>query len=321
MKELFLVVNPIAGGGVVSKIWEEEVKPLLDKHGVEYNFEMTTHPQHGIEIAQSRVNEGYQMICSVGGDGTANEVVNGILKADKKATFAAFAIGTGNDIPTVFGIPELNIEAAFDCMTNGIDKSFDVGYCEKANRYFVGVASMGFDAEVADRTNKRGKKWGGLGNYQIALLETLLKFKPYDLVITSDDNPPVEGKRMFLAIGNGKRYGAGMHICPSAEVTDGKFAVTTLRKISRFTLLRIFPKVYDGKHIDFHKVDTFEGKRINVVSRDKECLYQADGEILGYLPETFITKSNAITVRVPDPWLSYSEIWKAKLDEKYKKKK
>jgi diacylglycerol kinase (ATP) len=126
---------------------------------------------------------------------------------------------------------------------------------------------------------------------------------------------------MFLAIGNGKRYGAGMHICPSAEVTDGKFAVTTLRKISRFTLLRIFPKVYDGKHIDFHKVDTFEGKRINVVSRDKECLYQADGEILGYLPETFITKSNAITVRVPDPWLSYSEIRKAKLDEKYKKKK
>ncbi|MHA2305012.1 MAG: diacylglycerol/lipid kinase family protein, partial [Candidatus Hodarchaeales archaeon] len=319
MKELFLIVNPTAGGGRVSKIWIDEVKPLLDEHKVEYDFEMTTHHQHAIEIARTRVNEGYKMICSVGGDGTANEIVNGILKAEKEAIFTAFAIGTGNDIPTVFGLPELDIEAAFDCLINGKEKTFDVGYCETADRYFVGVASMGFDAEVADRSNKRSKKRKGTA-YQLAIVETILKFRPYNLVITPDDNTPIGAKRMLLAIGNGKRYGAGMHICPEADPTDGKFNVTTLRKISRISLLRLFPKTYEGKHITHKKVDTHEGKKFYIESIDKECLYQVDGEILGYLPETFVTKPNAITVRVPEPWISYSDIWRNKFNRKNKKK-
>jgi hypothetical protein len=115
---------------------------------------------------------------------------------------------------------------------------------------------------------------------------------------------------MLLAIGNGKRYGGGMHICPNAEVTDGKFAVTTLRKMSRITLLRFFSSVYDGNHLIHSSVETFEGESIHVDSPKKKCLYQVDGEIMGYLPETFITKPNHLTVRVPTPWLSYAEIWK-----------
>ncbi len=320
MKDLFLVVNPTAGGSRVNKIWMDELKPLLNKNEVNYDYEMTTHPQHAIEVARAKINEGYQIICSVGGDGTANEVINGILKADRKGIFAAFAIGTGNDVPSVFGLPELDIDAALDCLINGQDMDFDVGYCKNADRYFVGVASMGFDAEVADRTNKRGKKKKGKFNYEIAIFETILKFRPYDVVITPSDSPPIEGKRMLIAIGNGKRYGAGMHICPSAEVTDNKFAGTTLRKVSRFTLLRLFRRIYDGKHIDHPKVDTFEGGEIHVESLNKKCLYQIDGEIMGYLPETFITKPKAVTVRVPKPWRSYSEIWQGKLNQKYKKK-
>ncbi len=313
MKEFFMVVNPAAAGGRVHSQWEETIKPLLDEKNVNYDFQLTEYPLHAIDIARSKVNEGYKVICSVGGDGTANEVVNGILKADKTATFGAFAIGTGNDIPSTYGIPEMNIDASLDCLINGIDKQFDIGYCEKADRYFVGVASMGFDAEVADRANKGSKKRSGTRNYQIAILETLLKFKPYDLVITADDNPPISGPRMLLAIGNGKRYGAGMHVCPSAEITDGEFAGTTMLKIGRIGLLRLFPKVYDGKHIGHKKVETFTGREIHVDSPKKQCLYQVDGEALGYLPEKFITKPNFVTVRVPNPWRSYTEIWEEKL--------
>ncbi len=199
-------------------------------------------------------------------------------------------------------------------------KKFDLGYCNKADRYFVSVASMGFDAEVADRSNKRSKRLKGM-SYQFAIVETIFKFKPYNLVITADDGTPIEAKRMLLAIGNGKRYGAGMHICPDADPTDGKFNVTTLRKISRISLLRLFPKTYDGKHITHKKIDTYEGKKFFVESIDKECLYQVDGEILGYLPETFVTVPNAITIRVPEPWSSYSEIWKEMLNKKKKKNK
>jgi YegS/Rv2252/BmrU family lipid kinase len=315
MKEVFLVINPVAAGGRVETMWRDEIQPLVDESGLEYDFEFTSAPQHAIEIARTRVNEGYKVICSVGGDGTANEVLNGILKADKPGIFAAIPVGTGDDIPTAFGIPEGDVEAAVECLVKGQNKDFDVGYCETADRYFAGVASMGFDAEVADRTNRGSKRFGGTRSYQIALAQTLIKFRPYDLLIQIDEDQTIEGRRMFLAIGNGKRYGAGMHICPAAEVTDGKFTATTLRKMGRITLVRFFPTVYEGNHLTHDSVDTFEGKVIHVDSPKKQCLYQVDGEIMGYLPETFITKPSHLTVRVPTPWLSYTEIWEEKLNE------
>ncbi|MFX1515156.1 MAG: diacylglycerol/lipid kinase family protein [Promethearchaeota archaeon] len=315
MKEVFLVINPVAAGGRVEKIWKDQIKPLLDNQNLDYDFEFTSAPQHAIEIARTRVNEGYKIICSVGGDGTANEVLNGILRAEKPGVFTAIPVGTGDDIPTVFGIPEGDLEAAVECLVHGQNRTFDVGYCETADRYFAGVASMGFDAEVADRTNKGSKRLGSK-SYQLALAQTLLKFRPYDLLIRVDGEQAIEGQRMLLAIGNGKRYGAGMHICPNAEVTDGKFTATTVHKMGRITLVRFFPTVYEGNHLTHESVETFEGKEISVDSPTKKCLYQVDGEIMGYLPETFITKPNHLTVRVPTPWLSYSEIWDKKLSEK-----
>ncbi|MFX0125191.1 MAG: diacylglycerol/lipid kinase family protein [Candidatus Hodarchaeota archaeon] len=315
MKEVFLVVNPVAAGGRVETIWEDEIKPLVDSQDLEYDFEFTSSPQHAIEIARTRVNEGYKIICSVGGDGTANEVINGILKAEKPGIFAAIPVGTGDDIPTVFGIPEGDLEAAVECLVKGQNKTFDVGYCETADRFFAGVASMGFDAEVADRTNKGSKRFSGTRSYQLALAQTLVKFRPYDLLIRIDGDQAIEGERMLVAIGNGKRYGGGMHICPDAEVTDGKFTTTTLHKMSRITLLRFFSTVYEGNHLTHDRVETFEGGSIYVDSPKKKCLYQVDGEIMGYLPETFITKPNHLTVRVPTPWLSYAEIWERKLSK------
>jgi YegS/Rv2252/BmrU family lipid kinase len=308
-KEIFIVINPIADGGRVEKIWRDEIKPLVDSHDLDYDFEFTSSPQQAIEIARTRVNEGYKIICSVGGDGTANEVLNGILKAEKTGIFAAIPVGTG-DAPAVYGIPEGDLEAAVQCLVKGQNKTFDVGYCEIADRYFVGVASMGFDAEVADRENKGSKRFRGTRSYQLALGKTLVRFKPYNLLIRINGEQTIEGQRMLLAIGNGKRYGGGMHICPGAEVTDGKFAVTTVRKMSRITLLRFFSTVYDGNHLSHSSVETFEGGSIHVDSPKKKCLYQIDGEVMGYLPETFITKPNHLIVRVPTPWLSYTEIWK-----------
>ena len=239
---VFLVINPVAAGGRVETIWGEQIKPLLDSSDLEYDFEFTSFPQHAIEIARTKVDEGYKIICAVGGDGTANEVLNGILKADKAGVFSAVPIGTG-DASTAYGIPENDLEAAVQCLISGQNKRFDVGYCEIADRYFIGVASMGFDAEVADRENKGTKRWSGKRSYQLALGKTLFKFRPYDLIIRIDEDKKIEGRRLLLAIGNGKRYGGGMHICPNAEATDGKFSVTTVGKISRITLFRFFSTV------------------------------------------------------------------------------
>ncbi len=317
MKDFFLVVNPTAAGSRVEKIWNDQIKPKIDSK-LDYEFEFTTRIGHALELSQQKANEGYKVICSVGGDGTANEVINGVLKAEKKSIFSAFTVGTGNDIPTVFGIPEGDIDAIIESLINGQDKKFDVGYCINADRYFGGVASMGFDAEVADRANKGIKKWRGKGNYQRAIFITILKFKPYDIIIEPNTGPIVTGPRMLVAIGNGKRYGGGMHICPDADPNDNLFHGTTLRKISRLLFLRLFPRTYDGSHLTHPATETFEGNIIKVDSPKKKCLYQVDGEILGHLPETFVTKPNFLTVRVPDPWIPYADIWEEKLAEKKK---
>jgi diacylglycerol kinase (ATP) len=317
--EVFFVVNPIAAGGRAKKTWMNQIKPILDNNNFEYEYELTTHRGHAIELARIGVDNGFRIVCAVGGDGTSNEVINGVLKAEKPGTFSAFPIGTGNDIPVTFGIPDDEIESMFECLVHGQDRKFDVGYCEKADRYFGGIASMGFDAEVAERSQTK-KRFFGRWNYELALVKTIFNFKPYNIKIQYGNDSLLEGQRMIVAIGNGKRYGGGMHVCPKAQVTDGKFFAVTLSKISRFTLLfRVFPKIYDGKHLDHEKVLSMEGSVFRVESPDKDCLYQADGEILGYLPETFITKPNHLTVRVPDPWVSYTEIWEQKLIEKGKK--
>ncbi|MHA2108423.1 MAG: diacylglycerol/lipid kinase family protein [Candidatus Hodarchaeales archaeon] len=133
MKEVFLVINPVAAGGRVEKIWKDQIKPLVDNSGLEYDLEFTSSPQHAIEIARTRVNEGYKIICSIGGDGTANEVLNGILQANKPGIFSVIPVGTG-DAATAYGIPEEDLEAAVQCLVKGQNKKFDVGYCETADR-------------------------------------------------------------------------------------------------------------------------------------------------------------------------------------------
>ncbi len=109
-----------------------------------------------------------------------------------------------------------------------------------------------------------------------------------------------------------------MHICPEADPLDGSFYGTTLKKISRFSLIRLFPLTYDGKHLSHKAVETFKGKAIKVDSPNKPCLYQVDGEILGFLPETFTVKPLLLTVRVPSPYIPYSTIWNEKKTEKKK---
>lgn len=305
----FLIVNPAAQMGRVRRRWEQELRPALDAAGIAYTFELTRAPGHAGELAAEAATKGRPVVCAVGGDGTSNEVFNGLLKARTGASFAVIPVGSGDDIPTAFGIPEQDPGAAIACLRDGQDLSFDVGYAKKADRYFAGVACMGFDADVTDRASRPTM---GCKSYSLAMLQTLMAFRPYDLRITVDGTEKTPESRMLIAIGNGKRYGGGMHICPGAEVDDGRFAVTALRRLGRFGLLLVFPKVFDGRHVTHPQVDTYEGAIVEVSALDRPCRYQVDGEVMGTLPETFETRARLLKVRVPNPYRSYTEQWNAK---------
>lgn len=319
MNEVFCIVNPTAAGKRVKKRWEKKVIPLFNKYNIEYEYQFTECHQHATEIAREKSNEGYGTICSVGGDGTCNQIANGILTSDKTPVFAALPIGTGNDIPSPLGIPENAVEEAVKTLTEGIVKKFDVGLCETANRYFLGVASMGFDAEVANRSNKLGKRLPGTINYILSIFLTFLRFKPYDLEIIVDGKD-VSGEKMLMAIGNGNRYGAGMHICPEADPTDGMLDIITMIKLGKIKFAKLFGSVYDGEHIHIKPtIETNRGIKITVDSPKKKCLYQVDGEAVGYLPETFSILREKLPVKVPKNYRPYLEIWKEALEKKKKK--
>lgn len=305
----FLVVNPAAQAGKVAQLWEAKIRPALDAAGVAYDFEVTKARGHAIELAAQRSAAGHPVVCAVGGDGTSNEVLNGILKGGGQAAFGALPSGSGDDIPTAFGIPEKDLGAAVACLRDGQDLPFDVGHCARADRYFAGAASMGFDADVTERANRTTS---GHKSYNVTVLKTLLAFKPYTLRLRVDGKDQGEQKRMLVAVGNGKRYGGGMHVCPTAEVDDGRFAVTALKETGIVGLLLLFPKIFGGEHVKSPKVDTFEGEQIAVESVGRDCLYQADGEVLGKLPETFVARRGLLRVRVPRPYVSYAEQWKAR---------
>jgi diacylglycerol kinase (ATP) len=305
----FLIVNPAAQRGRVGRRWEQELRPALDAAGIKCTFALTRAPGHAIELAAEAAKKGHPVVCAVGGDGTSNEVFNGLLQARTGASFAAIPVGSGNDVPATFGIPEKDPAAAIACLRDGQDLIFDVGYAKEADRYFAGAASIGFDADVTDRASRQTMD---RKSYILAVFQTLMTFRPYDLRIVVDGREMAREPRMLAAIGNGKRYGGGMHACPGAEVDDGRFAVTALRKMRRVRLLLVFPKVFDGRHVTHPQVDTFEGVIVEVSALDRPCRYQLDGDVMGTLPETFETRAKLLKVRVPNPYRSYTEQWHAK---------
>ena len=212
------------------------------------------------------------------------------------------------------GIPEDDLEAAVRCLKEGQTKSFDVGYCERADRYFSGCASMGWDAQVTQTTNSRSKRLGGTTNYILGLLQELARYRHYNLTVTLEENedPDFSGEAMLTAIGNGPRYGAGMHVAPDAIPTDGKFHITIVRRLRRLSLLKVFPKVYKGDHMTHPSVVALVGKKLRVEAKEQNCLYQVDGEVLGTLPDTFVTIPNGLQARVPVEYIPYHELWQKK---------
>ena len=286
------------------KRWRKS-KKLME--GMNYTEVLTTRPTEAIEIAKNEM-PNYDGIIAVGGDGTVNEVVNGLLATpenQKRHLLGMVPIGTGNDLANTMQI-HLSVERAIETLKDGIPTKVDVGVVEGSDfhgntvrRYFLGVASFGFDAEVANDT-AHGRKWlPGTWNYFSSTIKNLIWIKKRAFEIEVDGgSETIREEAFFLAIGNGKFYGAGMMICPDADVYDGIFNCTFVRPVSRFKFLRVFPKVYTGEHRHHPAVRMFSGRSF-AIKTDKKTLYQVDGEVLGNLPATVKGLNLGINIMLP----------------------
>lgn len=290
-----VVVNPNAGRRKGLLDWEK-ISGYLNHYDLQYTPVFTERPGHATEIVVEYVEqEGYRRIVAVGGDGTMNEVVNGIFGQKRfkttDITLGMITVGTGNDWGRMFGIPS-DYEEAVKILTRNqvfIQDAGIVQYCnedEPENRYFVNIAGMGFDAEVTRKSNKLKEKGkGGVFLYLINILTSLLNFSHVEAFINVD-GLDMENKIFSMNVGICRYNGGGMIQAPNAIPDDGLFDLTIIKKLSKPNVILSLKRLYNGTILKHPKVDSYTGKSIRVKSKDTIRL-ETDGETLGHTPIEF----------------------------------
>jgi diacylglycerol kinase (ATP) len=227
------------------------------------------------------IEGGVETVAVVGGDGMVNLGVN--LCAGRPLRLAVVAAGTGNDFAMNLGLPVRDPVGAVQVISAGRTRRIDAGRVLGADgsvRWFGGVLGAGFDAVVTARAARMTWPRGQM-RYNLAILRELAVFKPIPYVIELDDRR-LETKAMLVAIANTTSFGGGMHVCPGADVADGLFDVLVLNEISILEFLRVFPKVYSGRHVGHPAVEIHRSTRVRLEARGIQS--QADGEVFAPLP-------------------------------------
>lgn len=306
--DYLVIINPNAGRRKGERDWDK-ISSLLQKAGISYKAIFTRAPRHAIDIAVSYIECGYKKLIVVGGDGTMNEVVNGIFRQNlyptSKISLGMIQVGTGNDWGRMFNIPKGYAESISIILKN---KSFiqDAGVVkyyhgtEQNSRYFVNIAGIGFDALVVSKTNKM--KMAGRGGpmaYLRSIITSLMKYRHTSTMIRID-NHEINNDIFNISIGICKYNGGGMMQLPDAIADDGLFDITVINKIKKHDVILNLKKLYNGKITRHPKVDTYKGKTILIDSKPIIHL-ETDGESLGHTPFIFniIPRSIRVVAGMP----------------------
>lgn len=292
-----VIVNPNSGSKKGAKDWDH-IARLLTSENITFDNIFTEHKNHAIYLSREAVINGYRKIIVVGGDGTMNEVINGIFSQDEVPSMdikiGMIPVGTGNDWGRMYGIPN-NYKKAVGILKNGSLYTQDAGKItyhlkgEKHKRFFVNMAGVGYDAFVAYKTNKMKEKGrGGVLAYLINLITGLVQYRFKHMILRIDAQEVFNGKVFSAAIGICKFNGGGMLQLPFAIPNNGKFDITLIKKASKFKVISNIKNLYDGSFVKIPEVETFEGKKVSIESKPKHSMYlEADGESLGHTPLDF----------------------------------
>jgi YegS/Rv2252/BmrU family lipid kinase len=306
----FIIVNPNAGKKKGKQDWPG-ITRLLAEAGIEYLSFFTEHRGHAIELTKKYVRAGFRKIIVVGGDGTLNEVVNGIFSQKhvepSGIVLAMIPVGTGNDWCRMFHIPH-DYEAAIRVIKENKQFVQDTGIMEyidhegnKAKRYFVNIAGMGFDAMVAEKTNK--DKDLGKGNplsYYINIFTSLFSFQITKTKIITDDHEfKAEVFSMTAAIG--QFNGGGMKQAPNACPDDGLLDLTIIRKIGKFKVIRNVINLLDGSFTKLPEVSEFRTSNI-LIESTPELYAETDGESMGKSPFRFSILPRSLNIVVGEAY-------------------
>jgi len=290
-----VIVNPNAGSKKGAKDWTK-ICHILSQEGFNFHCVFTEHRNHAIHLTEKNLERGYRNLIVVGGDGTMNEVLNGIMNQHSvpvhEITLGMIPVGTGNDWCRYFGIPfdykkAVAILKEKKIFTQDIGKVVYYKKNEPYIRYFMNVAGMGYDALVAKKTNNlKEKGHGGALAYIYFVFASLFQYKFMEGVVEVDNQIVFKGEIFSMNIGICKYNGGGMMQVPFAIPDDGLLDVTLIKKASKFIVIRHARKLYNGTLVDLPVVKTFRGKSVRIRSTGKIYL-ETDGESLGHTPLGF----------------------------------
>jgi YegS/Rv2252/BmrU family lipid kinase len=301
------VVNPVSGNGRTQKEWPQ-IREAIKESLSEFDFEFTDGPKDAIAITRQALRDGYEMIVSVGGDGTHNEVVNGFFDGERcinpEAILAFISRGTGSDLIKTLNIPK-DTRLSAKLLAGKDSQKVDVGHLiyrshegRWDDRYFLNIASFGISGEVDELLSKTTKALGGFTSFLWASLLSIFRHRNKTVVLEIDDESPFEASVVLVAVANGQYFGGGMWLAPMASMEDGFFDIIIARDLNHFEILMLFGKIYRGSHTSHPKVDCLKGKKILAKSEEK-VLLDIDGEALGMLPATFEVFPKALRVKIP----------------------
>jgi YegS/Rv2252/BmrU family lipid kinase len=298
-----VIVNPNAGKGRGKKDWDT-IAALLSKYNLPYVHAFTQAKKHAISLAQQTIEDGYRRIIVVGGDGTMNEVVNGVFLQrtceTPMITLAMISVGTGNDWCKMFGIPH-HYEKAIQIIAENKVRLQDAGKVKyfhgtmQEQRYFINIAGLGFDAVVVQRTNLQKEKGrSGKAIYFMNILKSLILYR-HTYVEVNIDGKKICNDVFTISIGIGRFSGGGMMQTPHAIADDGLFDITIIKKIRKGDILMSLKKLYDGSILEHPKIEGFKGKDI-LIDSDPLIHVEADGESLGHSPIEFQLLPKSINI-------------------------
>ncbi len=279
-----LIINQAAGGGKPEKV-VPEVENILQTFHLPYHISWTSSPGGAVDLAKEAAERGTDIVVSVGGDGTINEIVNGLLPVKKDLVPSKLGIipaGWANDFIKSTTIPN-DVEKACQIIKNGKIQKIDTGLINE-EIYFLNVFGIGFDAEIAALANQiktNHPHWKTLSAYVyvFATIRKLLSPLPSFQAKITIDQQVIEGEILFLAIANGKVEGGKFNIAPDAKIDDGLFDICIVRKMGRLRCLHLLPTVIKGTHQHLKEVSFFKGKEI-LVETDRPVISQVAGEKL-----------------------------------------
>ncbi len=292
-RRIGVLINPSSGRGRVGR----HAAGVLRGLGADGDHVVAIQGQsaeHARELLAEAVSRGLDTLVAVGGDGTVHLALQAVVATPIE--LGIVPLGTGNDAATAMGVPASPPEAV-RVVREGHARPFDVGRVRCADgqqRYFLCVVSTGFDSMVNERANRMTRPSGD-ARYVLAMLAELRAFRPirYRAVV---DGADVVDDAMLVSLGNGPSFGGGMLVCPSADMHDGQLSMLWVHRISRPALLRVFPKLYSGRHVEHPAVTE---QAVTAVRLDAPGIAYADGERVGPLPVDVDSVPDGVRVLVP----------------------